>query len=225
MCCIGVPPPACSGSTEVLTAQVGRFHEGGGTGGYSGEGRRCRWIIVPDVGGGGVPGLELTFEMFDTASGVDVVGVYSCDDPSCAVVASLSANLSGTLDRRRSFTSGSGFIMVNMSSSATGSGFEASWRPVVTSWRAQSSGSVLAMHAHTAVTRGGVPTQSPLSIWTIPALGLSRGAGGCSAWSGGGGISAVCIPLYEGMMSKVGSKTTGPELPRMLRNPLGDFRV
>ena len=159
---------------------------------------------MPDVGGGGVPGGELTLEVFDTASGMDFVGVYGCDDPSCEVVVSLSANLSGALGGQQTFTSGSGFIMVNMSSSASGTGFEASWRPVVTSWRAQSTGSVLAMHTHASVIRGGVPRLKPLSIWTMPMLNQSRSAGGCAAWSGEADVSASCVPLFEGMMA------TGP---------------
>ena len=111
-----VLPTYCTGLSQ-LTAPVGDFEDGSGTFNYHNN-TNCMWKIEPAYANG----LTLSFTMFDTEEGLDIVKVYDASNNQ------LIGEYSGTeLPDDIYVESGKLFITFQSSGAVSGNGFSADW--------------------------------------------------------------------------------------------------
>ncbi len=112
----------CSSACGVLVTATGTISDGPSD--YSND-ADCRWLIAPMS----TYIITITFTQFNTEQGYDFVTLSSCTSASCSSKQQLLRHSGSSLPSPLSFTSYTGFLMVEFKSDryGTGSGFTATW--------------------------------------------------------------------------------------------------
>jgi hypothetical protein len=115
------PCSGCSTSCGILAADSRTVSDGPYS--YYSNYANCKWLIVQPANK-----ITITFTEFYTEGNYDFVTLSSCTDVSCASKQQLLRH-SGGLPSPQSFTSDTGFLMVEFTSdgSVVYSGFTATW--------------------------------------------------------------------------------------------------
>lgn len=116
-------PSYCSGQT-VITSNTGSIEDGSRLYNYT-DNANCSWLIDPTDS---VKKITLTFEQFDTESGVDIVTVYDGDNTSAPVLLTHSGN---TLPSSSITSTGSKMLVTFTSNSGNNyQGFYAQYKTI-----------------------------------------------------------------------------------------------
>ncbi len=124
----GYPCSGCGSTCGIYTAASGTLSDGSGSGYYPNQ-AVCKWIIAPV----GASTITITLTELSTESCCDFVTVSACFDVNCQSRQQLTRQ-SGSLSTQQSFTTTSGFAMVEFTTdgSVVGGGFAASWTSLST---------------------------------------------------------------------------------------------
>ena len=119
---VSFPCGGCSSSScGILTTASGRLTDGPSDYGTDAS---CKWLIAPSA----ATTITITWTQFDTEGGYDFVTLSSCTDVTCETKQQLMRH-SGSLPVLRSYTSPTGFLLVEFASdeSYEYEGFTAAW--------------------------------------------------------------------------------------------------
>jgi hypothetical protein len=125
MLCVWQVVYPCSGCTSacgILSTSSGTVSDGPSS--YSNY-ANCKWLIAPPS----ATRITITFTEFNTEPNYDYVYLSSCTDVSCTSAQQLLRHTGGSLPSPQSYTSNTGFLMVEFTSdlSIVNSGFTATW--------------------------------------------------------------------------------------------------
>ncbi len=118
------PCSACTSACGILVTATGTVSGGPSSSNYIGD-NYCRWLIAPKY----AYTVTITFNLFDIDLFIDTVTLSSCTDLSCTSKQQLLKHSGSSLPSPQSFTSYTGFLMVEFKSDYTlqKPGFTATW--------------------------------------------------------------------------------------------------